>query len=166
MLVEILFKFLAIAGLFGFAVLTAIESGLSWVKDFQILVAGVFGFIGVMATLFFKARIERDQWIDEQRHERETLRSALIVELKINKKAFSQETKGENGAFVPTSILDDVYRSFVPRLGILTDKEVAKVMYAYLTIRTHLQALYFHGNPSPVVPGYVIWLFLLIRHRR
>ena len=132
-------------------------------QTYQTLVVGFVGFTGVIITLWFNARTARDQRRDELAHEREVLRVALIAELKINRRSLREnaETLRENppdsegGAFVPTDPMDDVYRAFVPRIGLLSQDEVGKVMDAYLTLETFDAKLFLIGVPVPTSPRHV-----------
>ncbi len=123
------------------------------IHEFQNLIIGFVGFVGVISTLGFNAWQAREQRRDERRHERETMRAALIEELKINRESFERNTgsanqpPGTKGAFVPTDSMDDAYRAFTHRIGLLSQAEVRKVMYAYLSLRTYKAKLFLIGVP-------------------
>jgi hypothetical protein len=57
----------------------------TWVQEFQTLTVGIVGFAGIILTLCFNARQAREQRREERRHECQTLRAALLEELKINR---------------------------------------------------------------------------------
>lgn len=123
------------------------------VERFQTVIVGVIGFAGVIFTLWYNGRLAHDQRRDERRKEREALRAALAEELKINRDSLKENVRSireppePGGAFVPTDPMDDAYRSFVPRIGLLSQAEVSKVMNAYLTLRTYNAKLYLLGVP-------------------
>jgi len=117
----------------------------SEIQHFQTLIVGIIGFAGVIATLWFNARQARNQRIDERHHESEALRTALIEELKIIRESVTDKSQD---AFVPTDPMDDAYRAFTHRIGLLSEGEVRKVMYAYLTLRTYNAKLFLIGVPT------------------
>ena len=51
--------------------------------------------------------------------------------------------------------MDDAYRSFVPKIGLLSQAEVSKVMCAYLTLQTYNAKLFLVGNPVRTSPRHV-----------
>jgi hypothetical protein len=136
---------------------------LDWLNSYQTLLVGGIGFAGVIVTLLVNAKISRDQRRHEIEHERATLRAALVAELKVNGDSLRGNlasleklpTNGQKGAFVPTDPMDDAFRSFVPRLGLLTELEVHKVMTAYLYLRTYTARLFLIGVPPQTGPRHV-----------
>lgn len=129
----------------------------TWVQEFQTLIVGIVGFAGVILTLCFNARQAREQRREERRHECQTLRAALIEELKINRETLVSNMHNVRdtanglpeggGYFVPTDPMDDAYRAFTLRIGLLSQAEVSKVMYAYLSLRTYNAQLFLVGVP-------------------
>ena len=132
-------------------------------EKFQALAVGFVVFAGVILTLWYNARALRRQRRDERHHEREALRVALLEELQINRRSLkeSAETLREDppevqrGAYVPTDLMDDAYRSFLPRIGLLSHDEGGKVMDAYLTLRTYNGKLFLLGIPVHTSPRHV-----------
>lgn len=128
-----------------------------WIQEHETLSAGITGFSGVIAVLVFNAWQERQQRRNEQRHERQTLRVALIEELKIHRESLSgnvdtskqsqKDSSGTVGAYVPTDPMDDAYKAFTSRIGLLSQSEVGKVMFAYLSLRTYYAKLFIIGEP-------------------
>ena len=124
---------------------------------------GILGFVGVMITLWYNGKLAREQREDERNHERETLRAALIEELKINRTALRENAdtlKGDppeetGGAFIPTDPMDDVYRALVSRIGLLSQTEVSKIITAYLSLRTYNAKLFLVGVPVETSPRHV-----------
>lgn len=128
-----------------------------WIQEHETLSAGITGFSGVIAAMVFNGWQARQQRRNEQRHERQTLRVALIEELKINRESLSgnvdtskqsqEDSSGTIGAFVPTDPMDDGYKAFTSRIGLLSQSEVGKVMNAYLSLRTYYAKLFLIGEP-------------------
>jgi hypothetical protein len=137
------------------------DTCMNWIEHYQTLIVGVLGFAGVVYTLRSNAQRARDQRKDELRHERQSLRAALIEELKINRDAAAgnMKTLTENperkGAFVPTDRMDDAYMAFMHRIGTLTQLEVSKVMGAYLLLRTYNAKLFLLGVPPDTSDRHV-----------
>ena len=129
------------------------------IEKFQNVIVGIIGFAGVSFTLWFNSKEARKQRREERQHERKALRTALIEELKINRNALvtleQKPTKNVGGAYVPTDPMDDAYRSFVPRIGLLSQAEVSKVMGAYLSLRTYNAKLFLVGAPVETSPRHV-----------
>ena len=125
----------------------------TWIEGHQNLTVGIVGFVGVIFTLWFNARQAREQRRDERCHEIKTLRTALIEELKINRESFVSNVEQTNegsetvGCFVPTDCMDDAYRAFIHRIGLLSQAEVRKVMFAYLSLQTYYAKLFLLGVP-------------------
>lgn len=147
---------------------------LYYLKEFQTLVAGAVGFAGVILTLRHNARLAREQRDqkarlaqrqreDERSHERSTLRAALLAELKINREAIrgnlERASEGSydvaSGVLVPTDPMNDTYRAFLPKIGLLSEDEVGRVMTAYLAMEAHNEKLYLIGSPSQRSSKYV-----------
>jgi hypothetical protein len=130
----------------------------TWVQEFQTLTVGILGFLGVTFTLWCNARQAREQHRAERQHECQTLRVALIEELKINRGWLTRNTEKvikesindltkEGGYFVPTDAMEDAYRAFTHRIGLLSQLEVAKVMGAYLSLRSYNARLFLISIP-------------------
>jgi len=129
--------------------------------EYQNLIVGSIGFAGVIFTLWFNSKEAREQRRDERQHERQALRVALMEELKINRHSLKEnmdslkQPKKVGGAFIPTDPMDDAYRSFVPKIGLLSQAEVSKVMGAYLSLRTYNAKLFLVGVPVDTSPRHV-----------
>lgn len=121
-------------------------------ERYQNLLVGAIGFVGVTLTLWFNARQARNVRAAERAQERESTRSALTAELEIHRAALRGNIEGidperEQGAMVPTDPMDDAFKAFLPSVGLLSETEVAKVMKAYLLLRTLNAKLYLVGVP-------------------
>ena len=135
----------------------------AWIENHQTLTVGIIGLSGVIATLLYNARQVGIQRRKELFHERQTLRVALAEELKINRKAFRKSIKiltadqkgGGAGYWVPTDQMDDAYRSFIDRIGLLSESEVRQVMNVYLTLRAYTATLplIIHENKAGETGG-------------
>jgi hypothetical protein len=113
-------------------------------KDFQSLMVGVVGFVGVIVTLWRNARLQRQ--LEERREDREAgaLRTALIEELKQQREALrdtadslatAQTSQDETqGSLIPLERFDTVFRRSLERLGLLERREVSAVFEAYLPL--------------------------------
>ncbi len=122
-----------------------------------VIIASIFGFTGVILTLRHNAQQARDQRQEERRHECRSLRVALIEELKINRAAVINNTEmtktgagklsEAGGYYIPTDLMDDGYRAFIDRIGLLSQPEVRKVIFAYLSLRTYKAKLFLVGVP-------------------
>ncbi len=83
---------------------------------------------------------------------------ALLAELKINRDALQKnldEKNGTKGALVLTDRMDGAYLAFLPRIGVLSEDEVNKVMLAYLTLLTYNANLFFIGTQDTTSPRHV-----------
>ena len=131
----------------------------TWIENHQNLTVGIIGFLGVIATLLYNARQAGIQRRKELFHERQTLRVALAEELRINRESFVRSIKsldtdtaldkapGGGEYWVPTDEMEDVYRSFIDRIGLLSQFEVRKIMNAYLTLRAYTAVLLLQSIP-------------------
>jgi hypothetical protein len=134
---------------------------MEWLYKYQTLIVGIVGFAGVIFTLFYNAKTVRDQRDEEREHERKALRAALIAELQINRYALEENSRqlrekpSKGVVFVPTDRMDGTYQSFLPRIGLLSEGEVSKVMSAYLTLETYNAKLFLVGAPVHTSPRHV-----------
>jgi hypothetical protein len=126
----------------AFWVLAIMSVWLWWAQQFQGTIVGGVGFAGVIATLIANAQLARRERDSTARHERQTLRIALIEELKVlrlmyvgNAKACIDNSITAQLIDVPIFGMTDIYDASVARIGTLSDEEVAKVLHAYLLHR-------------------------------
>ncbi len=110
---------------------------ITFFTKYQTFLVGLLGFLGVMATLWWNARLARVARIEAAAHERATLRVAIIEELKLVKAAFElrisqSDPKTADYSYIPKRQLPStIYDKLVDRIGLLTSEEVAAVMHAY-----------------------------------
>lgn len=105
--------------------------------DFQTLIVGVIGFVGVVYTLRENALLAKKQHERVIDHEKETLRAALVAELEIIYKSLNglaESSTPSQGAFYPEEIPHIVYKSLISKIGLLTSEEVGAVIKAYALV--------------------------------
>lgn len=109
-------------------------------KTYQILIAGIVGFTGVVCTMLANAYIQRTQHRRKVRHEKQALRSALKAELNANKEAYEHrieqfnEPSGDNHALMQNKVQDNVYNTLLEKIGILEPNEIKRIVEAYQII--------------------------------
>jgi hypothetical protein len=116
---------------------------LDFIKQYQTLIVGGLGFLGVMATIATNAWLARRQHSRQVRHDTKALRVALRSELEMIRDAFrdrvtmieSSQPKQREGIFIPLNTMTDVYSQFISRIGLLSESEIRAVMRAYLLVR-------------------------------
>ena len=113
---------------------------LDCVARFQTLIAGVLVLFGVIVTLYFNACIARNERHESLKLEQQAIRTALIEELKIVKIGLvdvAEKIENHEGAWgailLPSGTISDVYKTLLPRIGLLTSIQVEKVLFAYMT---------------------------------
>ncbi len=124
------------AGLFSTTRLVRFQSALAT------LVVGLVGFAGVILTLFVNAKIGRQQQRASIQHETEAVQVALSVELEIIRESLSEDLPklkqppgGDQLLAIPRHRNIDSYKSYIPKLGLLTIEQLRKVQHAYLMIQ-------------------------------
>ncbi len=114
-----------------------------FIKQFQTLIVGGLGFLGVMATIATNAWLARRQHSRQVRHEAKALRAALRSELEVIRDAFrdrvgmieSSQPKQKEGCFIPLNTMTDVYGHLINRIGLLSESEIRAVMRVYVLVR-------------------------------
>jgi hypothetical protein len=134
-------------------------------EKYQTLVVGLVGFTGVIATLYANSRLDRMQHEREILHEERALRQALISELRILQGILEDrsQTKSEgqySDCMFPAHIPDTVYRTFLPRIGILSSEEVPAVMGAYVLIAELPQRLWLLSPAANVDRGSQEYIYI------
>ncbi len=134
-----------------------------FVRQFQTLIVGGLGFLGVMATLAFNAWLARRQHARTVSHEQTVVRVALRAELEAIAESYRDRIKSldepeqkHGGAHLAYETMTSVYRSMVPRVGLLTAVQVRAVLRAYLLAEQLPERLKFLADDSSKPePGYV-----------
>lgn len=111
---------------------------LDFVESFQTLIVGILGFLGVVATLSFNSKLSRDLRKDELHHERNSIRHALITELQSLKSSFegrARPNETEQDLLILKKIETSIYDVLLPKIHVLSPKEIESVLQAYLLIR-------------------------------
>jgi hypothetical protein len=143
--------------------MTVLSCLYQFIQSYQTLTVGAIGFTGVIITLITNAKISRNQHERSITHERASLRTALLAELELARKSFSdsstpRDINHEEAAFFPDSHPQLVYRSLIAKIGLLSPAEISSVIEAYTLINelpTRLRLLSFGHDPSFNIPGYI-----------
>src|SRR5262245_21649983 len=113
------------------------------IVTYQTLIVGCLGFAGVIVTMLWNARLQRQQEERRERRDANALRTALIEELKQQREALrvtaesladdalKQHPEDEWHSTVPLERFDAVFRGSLERLGLLERPEVSAVFEAY-----------------------------------
>jgi len=111
------------------------------VKDYQTLLVGLLGFTGVITTMLANAKMQRNQHERALLHEARSARVAIKTELLANKKSYelrisqlNEPPDESSGALVPSKLSNQLYNELLPKLGILSEEELEKVIQAYALI--------------------------------
>jgi hypothetical protein len=121
------------------------------VERFQTTIVGVLGFLGVMITLWYNAYATRRQGERVLRNEQASICAGLHAELTIRRESMTKAI-ADFGAVrggrivVPINPMSTVYRTLLPRIGVLSSRKARVVIYAYLTDHTLLTSLTLLGE--------------------
>lgn len=117
-----------------------ISSILDIFETFQTFFTGLLGFTGVIVTMVVNAKHQTKLQSSQLEHDVRSLRVALKSELVANKQSYESriqtlnEPSGFSHALVPSNIVDYVYKTYLNKIGLLSEKEVEKILKAYLLI--------------------------------
>jgi hypothetical protein len=106
-------------------------------KEYQTLIVGALGFIGVIITLLTNAALNRRQHTRQIEHERTALKAALSAELSIIRDSFEdrikmlREAPERQGVLVPLDTMTGVYTKIIEKIGLLSRDQVTRVLKAY-----------------------------------
>lgn len=135
----------------------------SAIKDFQSLLVGAVGFVGVIVTLLVNSGLARRQHTRQVEHDATVLRLALRAELETIRDLLRDwletfdDPDGGKGLFTPFASVTDVYERSLGQLGLLKEYEIHAVMYAYLPIRQLPEVLKLleqsHLSPAEMARG-------------
>jgi hypothetical protein len=101
---------------------------------------GLLGFAGVIVTMIVNAKTQRDLQSAQRQHETQSLRTALLVELRTNVQMYEtrisdlSQADGSNHALLPSKVPNNIYQSSLPKVGLLSTHEVESVLRAYLLL--------------------------------
>jgi len=129
---------------------------LALLERFQTVIVGTLGFAGVIVTLFVNAYISRRQSREAREHEGDTIRQALLAELRSARLSAkgSAESLREGGAtgdsplHVNAEWETPVFDGVIPRLGLLGGEQTARVVDAYMSLRQFDRALALFSAPD------------------
>jgi hypothetical protein len=113
---------------------------LELLEKFQTSLVGVLGFTGVIITMVANATIQRNLQSAQRKHEVQSLRTALLVELKENVQMYENrisdlsKTDGTQHALMPSKVTNNIYQSSLSYVGLLSADEVESVLRAYLLL--------------------------------
>jgi len=108
------------------------------IKEYQTLIVGGLGFVGVIATLLTNARLTRRQYARQIERESSNVKAALRSELGIIRAAFQDRIEmlvdpaPNQSALIPLDTMTDVYSSLIDRVGLLSEHQIDVVMRPYL----------------------------------
>ncbi len=115
---------------------------MDWFNKYQTFIAGLIGFIGVIATIRANGKQNRDLLIEQAHHDGRALRRALIEELalianayRVNIEDLSNSGNSHALAFVYENPHIAAYSQLVPKFGLLDTEEIKKTMLAYQLIQ-------------------------------
>ena len=112
---------------------------MTFIYKYQALIAGLLGFLGICITLCLNARLARKMRQDEIAQKRQTLRVALLEEIKVVRKdmnaavlsldsdrSSTDHYSEQEKYYVPIYPMNDVYKSSIERIGILLPSEARR----------------------------------------
>jgi hypothetical protein len=140
-------------------------------KDFQELIVGTVGFLGVILTLYYNGRLTRDQQHEAERanraqherearlsreqhdrtvrHERELITRALLAELRRNRESLTDNLlkakEGYEGGVIamPRRTLSEIFDKLFDRIAHLSEDDLRDVLQAYSTIKAVPERILF-----------------------
>jgi hypothetical protein len=113
---------------------------LELLERFQTSLVGILGFTGVIITMVANAKIQRNLQSAQRQHKVQSLRTALLVELKENVRMFEDRISSLSTsdttyhALIPSKVTNSIYQCSLSEVGLLSAVEVESVLRAYLLI--------------------------------
>jgi hypothetical protein len=153
---------------------------LEMIQTYQTLIVGLIGFVGVMVTLWWNARLQREQEERRERRGASALRRALIEELKQQRKALQVRAENlakaasdsdkqpdgtKSGTLIPLERYDSVFTASRDKLGLLDDSQLEAVFKAYLPLPRptwQLRMLAQPDEPGMFPPEKTDFLYVLL----
>ena len=133
------------------------------IERFQTLIVGLIGFIGVIITISKNAKQSRDQEVQRNTHERESIRGALYSELEFIQKMLSDRENDfkpdGSDILIPEKISTKVYDQNLNRIGLLDTSEIKPIIGAYTLIdelSIRLKLLSNQENQTTSEEGYIL----------
>jgi hypothetical protein len=110
------------------------------ITTYDTTVIGLLGFIGVMATIWYNSKIDRDAHARKMTYDKNAVLSAILEEVRIIirvlQKHKSIEYKDGSTAIVSRERADIVFKSMISRIGILEEKTINLMIATYYTYET------------------------------
>ena len=109
-------------------------------ETYQTFITGLVGFAGVIITMIVNARNQRKLHTRQTEHEARSLRVALKSELLANKRTYENRIQDFNApqdhshALIQNKAVDEVYKTLLNNIGLLSEEEIEKIFKAYLLI--------------------------------
>ena len=113
---------------------------LDLLAKYQTFVVGLLGFTGVIITMVVNAKTQRGLQSRQREHDAQSVRAALLVELKANAEMYESRIKdfsasdGGHDALIQSMVVNRIYQTLLPKIGMLSVKEVELVHRAYLLL--------------------------------
>ena len=131
---------------------------LDLLERFQTSLVGALGFTGVIITMVANAKIQRNLQSAQRQHQVQSLRTALLVELKENVQMYQNrisdfsKTDEKQHAFLPSKVTNNIYQSSLSDVGLLPANEVESVLRAYLRAIPQRWSLFARCNSGSMGP--------------
>lgn len=131
-----------------------------WFKDYQGFWGALIGLLGVALTLLFNAWQSRKQHQRNIKHETKSLKVAIVEELELLKEMFERRIKNLQedpyNSAISLSLSFGVYKSLLPKIGLLKDKEIKQLIitYGYLD-EMEVHFLHRCGKESVIFDNYI-----------
>ncbi|MFA0182562.1 hypothetical protein AB4463_19370 [Vibrio cyclitrophicus] len=114
---------------------------MEWFEKYQTFVAGLIGFLGVIATINANGNQNQKQLREQRAQEARALRCTLIEELRLISDSFVVNMEDLSNqsiypiAYIPSTPHIQAFKQLVPNFGLLTTDEIRKTMLAYQLIQ-------------------------------
>ena len=130
-------------------------------RDFQTVIAGLVGFLGVVIALLWNSSADLRRRRDNEIIQANRLRASLVSELghiidfmEVGLQR-SNDVDNHSDMLVPIANLDRVFVESIGRLGDLTSEEIRVVIGAYAQLDTYWSTLNFLGAVSESHPNHI-----------
>lgn len=113
---------------------------LEFFAKFQTFFVGILGFAGVVIAMLYNGKKQEALQSRQQQHNVQSVRSALRAELKMNAEMYESrinslsESKGNQHALIPSKVVNTVYQTLLPNIGLLSVEEAELVVRAYVSL--------------------------------